>query len=73
MRACSNHKRGSQLPQAKMCEKSVREARAEYIRGRQEIARVQRQFSVQGLADRYGISKPAMEKILYRQSWGHVE
>jgi len=56
-----------------MCEKSVREARAEYIRGRQEIARVQRQFSVQALADRWGISKPAMEKILYRQSWEHVE
>jgi len=73
MRANTTYRRGSQLPQAKMTEADVRNARREYIEGRQKLARLQRYFSVQGLADRYGISKAAMEKILYRDTWEHVE
>lgn len=66
-------KRGSELPWAKMTEEDVRRARREYSEGRQKLARLQRYYSVQGLADRFGISKPAMEKILSRQTWEHVE
>jgi hypothetical protein len=66
-------RRGSELPQAKMTEEDVRRAREEYIKGRQKLAELQRYYSVEGLAERYGISKPAMEKILYRQTWEHVK
>ena len=73
MRADSKYKRGSQLPQAKMTEETVRQARRDHIEGRRIIQEAQRRYSVQGLADRYGISKAAMEKILSRQTWEHVE
>jgi len=73
MRADSTYRRGSQLPQAKMTEADVKQARSEYIEGRQKLARLQRYYSVQGLADRYGVSKSNMEKILYRDTWEHVE
>lgn len=69
----SKYKRGSQLPQAKMTEEDVRRARSEYADGRAKLNRLMRYFSVEGLAERYGISKPAMEKILYRQTWEHIE
>lgn len=65
--------RGSQLPQARMTEESVKQARDEYVQGRRRLNELMRYYSVQGLADRYGISKPAMEKILYRQTWEHIE
>jgi len=73
MRKDTNCKRGSQLPQAKMTEEDVRRARDEYVQGRTRVNNLMRYYSVQGLAERYGISKPAMEKILYRQTWEHVE
>ncbi len=66
-------RRGSELTQAKMTEETVRQARREYIEGRQKINAVQRRYGVQGLADRFGISKAAMEKILSRDTWEHVE
>lgn len=71
--SASKFKRGEDLPQSKMTAELVRSARAEYIEGRRVIQDAQKRYSVQGLADRYGISKAAMEKILYRNTWDHVK
>lgn len=65
--------RGSKLPQAKLTEDDVRRARLEYLEGRRKIAALQRHYSVEGLADRFGVSKPAMEKALSGRTWGHVK
>ena len=66
-------KRGSQLTQAKLTEDKVRDARREYLEGRQQIQALQRQYSVAGIAERYNVSASAMEKALAGSTWGHVE
>ena len=65
-------KRGESLPQSKLTENDVREARklhAEYL---QTIKDLHDTFSIQALADRYGVSKPAMEKAISGVTWSHV-
>ena len=69
----STQKRGSQLPQSKLTEQKVADARREYMEGRQKIQALQRRYSIAGLADRYGVSASCMEKVLARKAWEHVE
>ena len=66
-------KRGSQLPQSKLTEDAVRQARREYLEGRQQIQALQRKYSVAGIAERFGVSTSAMEKALAGSTWGHVK
>lgn len=61
------------LNAAKLTAEDVRQARKEYMEGRQRIQNLQRYYSVQGLADRFGVSKAAMEKALSGRTWGHLE
>ena len=64
--------RGSALPFAKLDEESVKSAREEYERARFAIAYIQQNYSIAGLARKYGVSKGAMEKVLNYSTWGHV-
>lgn len=64
--------RGSELPWAKLNEKSVKDAREEYERARFAIAYIQERYSIAGLARRYGVSHGAMEKALNYTTWRHV-
>lgn len=63
---------GPNLNAAKLTEGDVRQARQEYAEGMRKIQALQRHYSVQGLADRFGVSKAAMEKALSGRTWGHV-
>ena len=65
-------KRGTQLPQAKLNESTVRLARQEYENARQEIQRIHREYSIKGLAKKYGVSPTTMEKALSGATWSHV-
>lgn len=64
--------RGSALPFAKLDETSVKAAREEYERARTAIAYIQQNYSIAGLARKYGVSKGAMEKALNYSTWVHV-
>lgn len=65
-------KRGESLPQSKLDEDKVREARSlhdEYLRTVREL---QDEFSAAGLAARYGVHVRTMEKALAGITWSHV-
>ena len=64
--------RGDALPQSKLDEASVKAAREEYERARAAIAYIQQNYSIAGLARKYGVSPGAMEKALNYSTWGHV-
>ena len=64
--------RGSDLPQSKLDEASVKAAREEYERARYALRHINEHYSIAGLARRYGVSKGAMEKALNYSTWGHV-
>ena len=64
--------RGSALPFSKLNETSVKAAREEYERARAAIAYIQQNYSIAGLARKYGVSPGAMEKALNYSTWGHV-
>ena len=64
--------RGSDLPQSKLDEASVKAAREEYERARHALRHINEHYSIAGLARRYGVSKGAMEKVLNYSTWGHV-
>lgn len=55
--------RGEQIPQAKLCAKSVREIRA----------MMDNEANWRPVADRYQISKSTVFKVWHRQLWKHVE
>ena len=65
-------KRGEELPQSKMNEDSVREARKIYSESREAIKKLNEEFSAKGLAKRYGVHARTMEKILSGETWGHI-
>lgn len=65
-------KRGDELPQSKMNEESVREARKIYEESREAIKKLNDEFSANGLAKRYGVHVRTMERILRYETWSHV-
>ena len=65
-------KRGEELPQSKMNEDSVREARKIYSESREAIKKLNEEFSIKGLAKRYGVHVRTMEKILSGETWSHI-
>lgn len=64
--------RGSELPQAKMDEAAVAEARRLHARKQRLIAKINERYSIEALAERYGVAKHTMTKILTRETWAHV-
>lgn len=64
--------RGDLLPWAKLTAEKVRAAREEYERARYALEHINRNYSVKGLAKKYGVSEGAMGKALSYATWGHV-
>lgn len=65
-------KRGEDLPQSKLTVEKVIEARklhAEYI---DTVKKLQDEFSIKGLARRYGVHHATMEKAISGITWSHV-
>ena len=65
--------RGEQLPQSKLTEDNVREARKFHREAQQAIRDLLDEFSAKGLAKRYGVHYRTMEKALSRETWSHVD
>lgn len=65
-------KRGSDLPQARLCEESVTKARRDYERAQRLIRKIQARYSVKGLARRHGVHHRTMEKALSGETWSHL-
>lgn len=65
--------RGMQLAQSKLTEDQVRAAREEYERAQYSIRHIQQNYSIAGLARKYGVSPGAMEKALNYSTWRHVQ
>ena len=65
--------RGERLPHSKLTEQKVREVRQ--IREQARLFRkwIDEQFSIEGLAKKYGVSTGAMEKVLNYTTWRHVK
>lgn len=64
--------RGMELPQSKLTDADVREARETYERARYALKHIREHYSVAGLARKYGVSVGAMEKALNYSTWRHV-
>jgi hypothetical protein len=64
--------RGSQLPQSKLTEELVKQARIDYRKGQARIAQMRVDCSVAAFADKYGVSASTMEKALSGKTWAHV-
>ena len=65
--------RGEELPQSRLTEADVREARKLHKEARQAIRDLMDEYSAKGLAKRYGVHHRTMEKALSRETWSHVE
>lgn len=65
-------KRGSDLPQSRLCDESVTKARRDYERAHRLIRKIQARYSVKGLARRHGVSHRTMEKALSGETWSHL-
>ena len=65
-------KRGDELPWSKLNDEKVIKARRDHERARLLIKKIQNKYSVQGLADQYGVSKGAMEKAISGITWSHL-
>lgn len=65
-------KRGSQLTQSKLDEAKVIKIRKEYAHGKFLIQSLQSQYSIKGMARRYGVAPSTMEKVLACNTWTHI-
>lgn len=64
--------RGESLPQSKLDEAKVIKARRDYERARLIIQRIQARYSIQGMANKYGVHVRTMEKALSGETWSHL-
>lgn len=65
-------KRGVDLPQAKVTPAIVRSIRAEHAAKEALKRELDKRFSLEAIAARYGISKSNVCKITTYQTWRHV-
>ena len=65
-------KRGADLPQSKLTEAQVKEARALHSEYRDTVKKLTDEFSAKGLAKRYGVHVRTIEKVLNGFTWGHI-
>ena len=64
-------KRGSQLPQAKLDEDDVAQIR-ELVRHRDRLLAEARTLRNADIAEKFGVAKCTIDKIVYCGGWGHV-
>ena len=64
--------RGEDLPWSKLDEETVRKARRDYERARLVVQRIQSQYSIKGMAKKYGVHHRTMHKALTGETWSHI-
>ena len=64
--------RGEQCPAAKLTERDVAIIKELHAKKMRLVARINRRYSVDGLAQRFGVHRTTIEKIIYRETWAHV-
>lgn len=67
-----NVKRGKDLPQSKLTEEDVIEARKLHAEYMQTIKDLNSTFSIPALAKRYGVHERTMEKAISGITWSHI-
>lgn len=65
--------RGEQLPHSKLTEKQVSEIRRLHKAKQDQIASLNREFSAAAFANKYGVHKSTIEKILSYETWTHLK
>ena len=72
---CTNRqrvKRGEALPWSKLTEEDVMMIRELYEWKQAEIKRLNSIASAKALAEKFGVSTQTIEKVIARETWGHV-
>jgi len=64
--------RGEASPNAKLTEDDVIAARRAHKRAKEAVERINATYSIDALAERYGVSYRAMQMALSGETWGHV-
>ena len=64
--------RGSQLPQAKLTESDVKEIHR-MVQVREDYRMRARDLSNAKIAEKFGVHKRTVEKVIQGYSWSHVE
>jgi hypothetical protein len=72
IRAYELAKRGTQLEQAKLDEKTVRMIRKDHARKLKIIKLLNAKYSAKALAKRFRVHHRTIEKILTWETWTHV-
>jgi len=67
----NNPAKGSALPQAKLTEEDIKHI-FELVDYRNELREKANQLSNKGLAEKFGVHKSTIEKVLMGQIWRHV-
>lgn len=71
-RAIEHAKRGSDLPQSKLTEADVKAIRELHAYKQAKIKRLNETLSAAGLAEKFGVSVRAIERVLQYRGWRHV-
>jgi hypothetical protein len=64
--------RGEQCAAAKLTEREVAQIKEMHAKKMRLVARINKRYSVDALAKRYGVHRTTVEKIIYRETWAHV-
>lgn len=65
--------RGQDLPWAKLTDDDVRLMRRLHQEGRAEIDRIRSYCTMRALAEKFGVHRRTVEKVLSYSTWRHVE
>lgn len=67
------HARGEELSHSKLNEKKVSELRRLHKAKQDQIDSLNRVFSIEAFAKKYGVHPRTIEKALRYETWSHVE
>lgn len=65
-------KRGESLPQSKLNERIVIEARDAHASGMDAIKEIHANYSIKALANHYGVHVRTMERAISGETWSHI-
>jgi hypothetical protein len=65
-------KRGESLPQSKLNEEIVIEARNAHASGMEAVKEIHSNYSIKALADHYGVHVRTMERAISGETWSHI-
>lgn len=65
-------KRGSELPWAKLTEDDIRIIN-EFVKERDRLKIVLKGMTNQAIADKFDVSKRAIDRVVTGETWGHVQ